>query len=140
MVGRKEWQSDDVLSAADLEGYLMDQAVTIWANASARNSGILAPIEGQISYLQDTNLFQAYSGSAWVDQGSLSGTPTYATTAGTATYATTAGTATYATTAGTATYATTAGTAVNASKVGNITIFNSSFTPTANAAGDLWFY
>lgn len=113
MVGRKEWAADDVLSAADLEGYLMDQVVTIWANATARNSGILAPIEGQISYLQDTNLFQAYSGSAWVDQGSLSGTPNYATTAGTA---------------------------VNASKVGNITIFNSSSTPTANAAGDLWFY
>lgn len=113
MVGRKEWAADDVLSAADLEGYLMDQAVTIWANASARNSGILAPIEGQISYLQDSNIFQAYSGSAWVDQNALGGT---------------------------ATYATTAGTAVNANKVGNITIFNSSTTPTANAVGDLWFY
>lgn len=81
MVGRKEWAADDVLSAADLEGYLMDQAVTIWANASARNSGILAPIEGQISYLQDTNLFQAYNGSAWVDQGSLAGVPPVATSA-----------------------------------------------------------
>ncbi len=81
MVGRKEWAADDVLSAADLEGYLMDQAVTIWANATARNSGILAPIEGQISYLQDTNIFQAYSGSAWVDQNSLGGT---AVTAGNA--------------------------------------------------------
>jgi len=122
MVGRKEGAADDVLSAADLEGYLMDQAVTIWANCSASNSGILAPIEGQISYLQDSNLFQAYNGSAWVDQGSLSGTPGYATTAGTAVYATTSGTA------------------VNANKVGNITIFNSSTTPTANATGDLWFY
>jgi hypothetical protein len=119
MVGRKEWAADDVLSAADLEGYLMDQAVTIWANSSARNSGILAPIEGQISYLQDTNLFQAYSGSAWVDQGSLSGTPNYATTSGTAVYATNAGTAT---------------------RLNGITIFNSSTTPTANATGDLWFY
>lgn len=122
MTGRKEWAADDVLSAADLEGYLMDQAVTIWANASARNSGILAPIEGQISYLQDTNIFQAYSGAAWVNQNSLGGT------------------ATYATTSGTAVYATTSGTAVNANKVGNITIFNSSTTPTANATGDLWLY
>mgnify|MGYP007100060944 CR=1 FL=1 len=119
MVGRKEWAADDVLSAADLEGYLMDQAVTIWSNSSARNSGILAPIEGQISYLQDSNIFQAYSGSAWVDQGSLSGTPNFATTAGTATYATNAGTAT---------------------RLNGITIFNSSSTPTANATGDLWFY
>ena len=110
MVGRKEWVSDEVLSAADLDSYLMDQAVTIWANATARNSGILAPIEGQISYLQDTNLFQAYSGSAWVDQASLAGNAVSATTAS------------------------------NALKVGGITIFNSSSTPTANAAGDLWFY
>lgn len=122
MVGRKEWAADDVLSAADLEGYLMDQAVTIWANATARNSGILAPIEGQISYLQDSNIFQGYNGSAWVDQASLGGT------------------ATAALTAGTATYSVTSGTAVNANKVGNITIFNSSSTPTANATGDLWFY
>jgi hypothetical protein len=119
MTGRKEWAADDVLSAADLEGYLMDQAVTIWANSSARNSGILAPIEGQISYLQDTNIFQGYNGSAWVDQNSLGGTATYATTSGTAVFATNAGTAT---------------------RLNGITIFNSSTTPTANATGDLWFY
>lgn len=125
MVGRKEWNADDVLSAADLEGYLMDQAVTIWSNSTTRNSGILAPIEGQISYLQDVNLFQAYNGSAWVDQNSLGGTAVAATSS---------------LTAGTATYSVTSGTAVNANKVGNITIFNSSTTPTANATGDLWFY
>jgi hypothetical protein len=121
MTGRKEWAADDVLSAADLEGYLMDQAVTIWANSSARNSGILAPIEGQISYLQDTNIFQAYSGSAWVDQNSLGGT------------------ATYATNAGTAVYATNAGTAVGATRLNGLTIFTGASTPTANAVNDLWF-
>ena len=110
MVGRKEWAADDVLSAADLEGYLMDQAVTIWPNASTRNSGILAPIEGQISYLQDTNLFQAYSGSAWVDQNSLGGTAVTATTATTA------------------------------DKLNGRTVFVQSGTPTALATGDLWFW
>lgn len=110
MVGRKEWAADDVLSAADLEGYLMDQAVTIWANATARNSGILAPIEGQISYLQDSNIFQAYSGSAWVDQNSLGGTATVATTATTA------------------------------NKLNGRTVFVQSATPTALATGDLWFW
>lgn len=122
MTGRKTWASDDVLTAADIMGYLMDQSVTIWANSAARNSGILSPIEGQIAYLQDANKFEAYNGSAWVDQASLGGT------------------AVYATTAGTAVYSTSAGTAVNATKVSNITIFNSSTTPTANATGDLWFY
>ncbi len=78
MTGRKEWASDDILSAADIMGYLMDQSVTIWSNSTARNSGILAPIEGQIAYLQDANKFQAYNGSAWVDQASLGGTATVA--------------------------------------------------------------
>lgn len=110
MVGRKEWAADDVLSAADLEGYLMDQAVTIWANASARNSGILAPIEGQISFLQDTNLFQAYNGSTWVDQNSLGGTAVSATTA------------------------------ASADKLNGRTVFVQSATPTALATGDLWFW
>lgn len=119
MTGRKEWASDDILSAADIMGYLMDQSVTIWANSSARNSGILAPIEGQIAYLQDANKYEAYNGSAWVDQASLGGTAVAATVAGTATYAINAGTAT---------------------RLNGITIFNSSTTPTANATGDLWFY
>lgn len=114
MTGRKEWAADDILSAADLEGYLMDQVVTVWANSTARASGYLSPIEGNLSYLQDTNLFYVWNGSSWAEL-----TVTNSTNA---------------------TYATTAGTAVNANKVGNITIFNSAGTPTANAAGDLWFY
>ena len=76
--------------------------------------GYLSPIEGNLSYLQDTNLFYVWNGSSWAEL-----TVTNSTNA---------------------TYATTAGTAVNANKVGNITIFNSAGTPTANAAGDLWFY
>ena len=96
MTGRKAWVSDEVLSAADLNGYLMDQAVTIWANASARNSGILSPIKGQLCFLQDVSKYQEYNGSAWVG--------------------------------------------LIAETIRGITIFNSSTTPTANAAGDLWFY
>jgi hypothetical protein len=65
MTGRKEWVSDDVLTAEDLESYLMDQAVTIWADAASRNSGILAPIEGQLCYIQNVDQFQQYTGSAW---------------------------------------------------------------------------
>lgn len=65
MTGRKEWAADDILSAADLESYLMDQVVTIWSNATARNSGILAPIEGQMCYLQDTSRYYSWDGSAW---------------------------------------------------------------------------
>lgn len=117
MTGRKEWAADDVLSAADLEGYLMDQVVGIWANSSARASGYLAPIEGNLSYLQDTDLYYRWNGSAWAEL-----------------------TVTNATNATNATYATTAGTAVSANKISNRSIFVQSSTPTALATDDLWFY
>jgi hypothetical protein len=45
-----------------------------------------------VSYLNDTNSFELYNGSAW--QSVPAGTATYATTAGTAVFATNAGTAT----------------------------------------------
>jgi hypothetical protein len=70
MTGRKNWSADEVLSAADLNGYLMDQVVTNWANSSARDAGILSPIEGQLCYLQDVNKFQQYNGSGWVGMNS----------------------------------------------------------------------
>ncbi len=66
MAGRKVWAADEILAAADLQSYIQDQVVFVYANASARTSGILSPTEGMISYLQDTNLLYYYSGSAWV--------------------------------------------------------------------------
>lgn len=132
MTGRKVWAADDVLTAADIMGYLMDQSVTIWSSATTRNAGILSPIEGNVTYLQDVNQFQQWNGSAWVGFN--------AQTAGTATYSTTSGTAVYSTTSGTAVYATTSGTAANATKVNNFKVFVQSGTPTATGTGDLWFW
>lgn len=71
MTGRKVWAADDVLAAADLNGYLMDQVITIWVNEAARDAGILIPIEGQLSYLQDVNLYQQWNGSDWVGLNSV---------------------------------------------------------------------
>lgn len=122
MAGYKTWAADDVLAAADLNSYLMAQAVPRFADTSTRAGAILSPSEGQLTYRIDGDVFELWNGSAWVALGGAIGT------------------ATVAATAGTATYAVTSGTAVNANKVGNITIFNSSTTPTANATGDLWFY
>lgn len=66
MTGRKVWVADEVLSAADLNEYLVDQVVTIFNSAAARDAAMLTPIEGQLVYLQDTNVYQSWNGSAWV--------------------------------------------------------------------------
>lgn len=147
MTGRKVWAADDVLTAADIMGYLMDQSVTIWSGATTRNAGILSPIEGNVTYLQDVNQFQQWNGSSWVGfNAQTAGTATYSTTSGNATYSTTSGTAVYSTTSGnaatsgTAVYATSSGTAYNATRVNNVKVFVQSSTPTAEGAGDLWFW
>jgi hypothetical protein len=64
-LGFKTFNTGDVLSAADTNGYLM-QGVLVFANAAARDAAITSPQEGQCCYLKDTDAVQTYSGAAWV--------------------------------------------------------------------------
>lgn len=73
--GRKVWAADEILAAADLQDYIQDQVVFVYDSASARSSGILAPTEGMVSYLKDTNLLYAFDGSSWVEIAPNVGTP-----------------------------------------------------------------
>jgi hypothetical protein len=68
--GYKLFNTGDVLTAAQVNTYLQEQTVMVFANATARTtalSGVLA--EGMMSYLQDTNAVEVYNGSAWVAVG-----------------------------------------------------------------------
>ena len=65
-LGRKTFNSGDVLNAADVQGYLMDQAVMVFAGTAARGSAIPTPSAGMVAYSTATQL-QVYNGSAWVD-------------------------------------------------------------------------
>jgi hypothetical protein len=69
--GYKLFATGDVLTAAQVNTYLMQQTVMVFASSTARNtalSGVLA--EGLCCYLTDTNDFQIYDGSSWVSYGS----------------------------------------------------------------------
>lgn len=69
--GYKLFNTGDVLTAAQVNTYLMQQTVMVFANSTARTtalSGVLA--EGMITYLQDTDALEIYSGTAWVGYGS----------------------------------------------------------------------
>lgn len=63
---RKVWAADDVLTAADVNNFLMNQAVMTFVDASARDAAILSPSEGMVVYLTGDNKYQQYNGSAWV--------------------------------------------------------------------------
>jgi hypothetical protein len=82
-LGRKIFVAEEILAAADVNGYLMDQSVMVFADAAARTAAIATPTEGMISYLSDTNVVEYYDGSAWVNVAASAGDIT-AVTAGTA--------------------------------------------------------
>lgn len=65
--GFKLFANGEVLNASDVNTYLQQQTVMVFASAAARTtalSGVLA--EGMCSYLQDDNTVYVYNGSAWV--------------------------------------------------------------------------
>lgn len=64
-LGRKVFSAGDVLAAADVQGFLMDQSVMVFDNAAARSSAIAAPTEGMMTYTRNDNAVQVFDGSSF---------------------------------------------------------------------------
>lgn len=61
------FSTGEVLTAANVDNYLMNQTVMVFASAAARTtalSGVLA--EGMCSYRTDSHVFEIYNGTTWV--------------------------------------------------------------------------
>jgi len=74
--GFKVFAVGEVLTAADVNDYLMEQSISIFADSTARDAQITSPIEGMFCYLADTNELQFYNGSAWagyIGEGDITG-------------------------------------------------------------------
>ena len=76
-LGRKTFAAGSVLSAADVQNYLQDQAVMVFATTAARTSAIPTATEGMVSYQKDVDQVQVFNGTNWIPQA-------YAQAAGTA--------------------------------------------------------
>lgn len=68
-LGYKVFTAGEVLTAANVNGYLMQQSVMVFAGTAARASAIGTPSAGMVSYLTDTSTLQVY-GTAWADVSS----------------------------------------------------------------------
>jgi hypothetical protein len=64
---RKNFLNGYPLPASDINTYLMDQSVMTFASSTARTSAIASPTEGMLTWLEDSNKYQYYTGSAWAD-------------------------------------------------------------------------
>ena len=67
MSGFRTWVAGEVLTADNMQEYLQNQTVMPFADATERGTNLLSVVEGQITYLEDTDLFQYYDGANWID-------------------------------------------------------------------------
>jgi hypothetical protein len=82
-LGRKTFNALEVLTAANVNGYLMDQSVMVFASATARSSALGTAVSaGMVSYRTDGTVWEGYNGSSW---GALVNTSTFITASSTAT-------------------------------------------------------
>lgn len=80
--GRKVFTAGEVLTAANVNNYLMDQTVMVFAGTAARASAIATASAGMVSFRTDGSVWEGYNGSTW---GALVDTSTLLTADGTAT-------------------------------------------------------
>jgi hypothetical protein len=69
---RKEFDAFTRLDASDVNSFLMDQSVMTFGGTAARGSAIPTPVEGMVTYLEDSNSLQLYDGSGWTAAGGAS--------------------------------------------------------------------
>jgi hypothetical protein len=62
---RKVFTAGEVLAAADVNSFLMDQTVMTFAGTAARGSAIGTATEGMVTWLNDQNALQVYDGTQW---------------------------------------------------------------------------
>lgn len=67
--GWHDFVSGEVLTAANVQDYLMDQSEMVFASTTARDSVLVTPSNGMTSYTTDTGILWRYNGSAWVAWG-----------------------------------------------------------------------
>ena len=69
-LGWRTFTSGAVLTAAQVQDFLQDQVVQVYATSAARSSALgTAVAAGMMSYLTTTQQTQYYNGTAWVDLG-----------------------------------------------------------------------
>jgi hypothetical protein len=70
-MSRKVFTAGEVLAAADVNSFLMDQTVMSFAGTAARGSAIGTAVEGMYTHLEDTDRLEFWNGSSWLSPHGL---------------------------------------------------------------------
>jgi hypothetical protein len=66
LVAYKVFSNGSVLNASEINDNLMNQSVMVFSNSAARSAAITSPLEGMLTYLEDTDTYESYISSSWV--------------------------------------------------------------------------
>jgi hypothetical protein len=64
--GFKLFENGSVLLASEVNAFMMDQMIMVFADAAARDAAILSPSEGMFAFLKDTDTLTVYT-TSWGD-------------------------------------------------------------------------
>jgi hypothetical protein len=65
--GFKLFQNGNVLLASEVQDYMMDQQIMVFADAAARDAAITAPSEGMFAFIKDEVQLTFFNGTIWKD-------------------------------------------------------------------------
>ena len=65
--GFKSFVNGNVLLASEVNTYMMEQQIMVFAGTAARGSAITSPSEGMFAFLKDTDTLTFYNGTSWGD-------------------------------------------------------------------------
>ena len=81
--GYKSFATGSVLLSSDVNTYLQEQVIMVFASSAARTTALASVLsEGMFSYLKDTNSTEYYDGAAWVSVSSKGDITAVTTAAG----------------------------------------------------------
>lgn len=64
--GFKDFVAGEVLTAVEVDTYLMQQTVMVFAGTAARATALgTAVAEGMVTFLKDTDSLEYYTGASW---------------------------------------------------------------------------
>jgi len=74
--GFKTFATGEVLTASDVNNYLMEQSICVFADGTARDAAITSPENGQFVFLTGSSTLQFYGSSTWnnfIGEGDITG-------------------------------------------------------------------
>jgi hypothetical protein len=65
-LGRRVFNAGDILTAAQVQGFLQDQTIMVFSGTATRATAIPSPSQGMFAYLTDDSTLYTYDGVDWV--------------------------------------------------------------------------